>query len=107
MQGSKCGQLFFDIISSEFSVLCEENQHILYADDTCIVCVANTSQSLTETVNRKLKLVFELCRFNNICLQPSESKFILISNSLNFNVPQIKLDGELMEEESSFKIPED
>ena len=103
VQGSKCGPLFFDIYSSEFSILCEESQHILYADDTCIVCVANTLESLTETVNRKLKLVSEWCRFNKICLEPSKSKFILISNRLNVNVSQIKLDGELMEEVNSFK----
>ena len=40
-QGSKFGPVFFDIDSSEFSILCEKSQHILYADDTYILCVAN------------------------------------------------------------------
>lgn len=39
VQGSKCGPLLFDIYSSEFSSVCGEGDHILYADDTCIVCV--------------------------------------------------------------------
>ena len=43
------------------------------------------------------------CRLNKICLEPLKSKFIWISNRLIFNVTQIKLDGELMEEVDSFK----
>ena len=64
MQGSKRGLLFFDIYSSEFSILWQESQHILYVDDTCIARVADTLESLTETVIRKLKQVAEWCRFN-------------------------------------------
>ena len=94
---------FFNIYSGEFSILFGENEHILYADDTCNLCIANTLESLTGTENRKFKLVSEWCRFNEICLEPSKYKLILISNRLNFNVPQIKLDGEVKYEVNSFK----
>ena len=83
LQGSKCGLLFFDIDLFEFSILCEEIQHILYADDTCIVCVTNTLESLNETVKRIFKLVYEWRRHDKICSDPSKFKIILVCNRLN------------------------
>ena len=39
VQGSKCGSLFFEIYSNEFSILCNNDKHILYADNTCLIYI--------------------------------------------------------------------
>ena len=54
VQGSKCGPLFFDIYSNEFSILCGNDEHVLYADDTCLIYVSDDLNALTQHVNRRL-----------------------------------------------------
>lgn len=103
VQGSKCGPLLFDIYSSEFSIVCGEDEHILYADDTCIVCVADTLETLTEVVNQKMRLISEWCNFNKICVEASKSKYMLITNRLIINNIQVKLSDVLLEEVTTFK----
>ena len=49
LQGSKWDTLFVDIYSSQFSILCDDNPQILYANDTCIVCVTNVLELLSRT----------------------------------------------------------
>ena len=67
IQGSKCGPLFFDIYSSEFSILCNNDKHVLYADDTCLIYVSDNLNALTLHVNRRLRLIVEWCKYNKVC----------------------------------------
>ena len=36
VQDSKLGAVLFSICSSDFGIVCGEDEHILYADNTCI-----------------------------------------------------------------------
>ena len=103
VQGSKCGPLFFDIYSNEFSILCSNDKHILYADDTCLIYVSDDFQSLIHHVNRRLKLIVEWCNFNKICLNPSKSEFMVISNRKHALHPALRLHDEDLQLTNSFK----
>ena len=103
VQGSKCGPLLFDIYSSEFSIVCGGDEHILYANDTCIMCVAETLETLTDVVNKKMRLILEWCNFNKICVEASKSKYMLITSQLIINDIQVKLSDALLEEVTIFK----
>ena len=48
IQGSKNGPRFFDIYSNDMNFLLNDNQNILYADDTTIVYVHENLNVLTE-----------------------------------------------------------
>ena len=41
VQGSRLGPLMFDIYSNNIIVLCSEDENILYADDSCLVCMGD------------------------------------------------------------------
>ena len=103
VQGSQCGPLLFDIYSSEFGTVCGEDEHILYADDTCIVCVAETLETLTDVVAEKMRLISEWCTFNKIWVEAPNTKYVLITNRLMVNNIQVELSDALMEEVTSFK----
>ena len=59
IQGSKNGPRFFDIYSNDMNFLLNDNQNILYADDTAIVYVHENLNVLTELVNEKLALLYD------------------------------------------------
>ena len=103
VQGSKCGPLLYGIYSREFSSVSCEDKNILYGDDTCVVCVAETLETLTEVVNQKIRLIFEWCNFNKICVEASKSKYMLITNRVIINNIQVKLSDALLEEATTFK----
>ena len=95
--------IYFDIYSNEFSILCSNDKHILYADDTCLIYVSDDLQSLIHHVNRRLKLIVEWCNFNKICLNPSKSEFMVISNRTHALHPTLSLHDEDLQLTNSFK----
>ena len=79
VQGSKCGPLFFDIYSNEFSTLCSDDSHVLYADDTSLIYVSDDLTSLTHHVNDRLSEIVRWCNFNKISLNPVQSEYMIFS----------------------------
>ena len=94
-----------NIYSNELSILCRNDKHILYADDTCLTYVSDNFRSQIHHVNRRLKLIVEWCNFNNICLNLSKSEFLVVSNRINALHPALKLHDEDLQLTNSFKYP--
>ena len=103
IQGSKCGPLFFDIYSNEFSILCGSDHHVLYADDTCLIYVGDTLEELTRRVNIKLKLITEWCKFNQICLNISKSEYMVVSPRIGSGAINLCIQSQPMQQTNSFK----
>ena len=84
VQGSKCGPLYYDIYTSDFSNLCEEGEFLMFADDTCLLYTGHNLGDLTEKVNERLKTIFHWCCYNKLSLNPSKCSYMLFTNK---NVP--------------------
>ena len=54
IQGSECGPMFFEIYSNDINMLCQTEECLLYADDTCLTYVHEDLSELTRNVNYKL-----------------------------------------------------
>ena len=80
VQGSKNGPLFWDIFSTDFHSLCSPSECLMYADDTCLIYVGESVDSLVAQANYKLELIFNWCNQNKLLLNPNKSEFMLISN---------------------------
>ena len=103
VQGSKCGPLFFDIYSNEFSTLCSDDSHVLYADDTSLIYVSDDLTSLTHHVNDRLAEIVKWCNFNKISLNPVKSEYMIISNKIDLSHQSIRLQGADLTQASTFK----
>ena len=80
IQGNKNGPLFFDIYSNDINYLCNENECIIFADDTCLTNVFHDLNFLFYYVNKRLSRIFDWCNFNKLCINPEKSEFMVISN---------------------------
>ena len=97
IQGSKCGPLFYDIYTCDISNVCQNEEYIMYADDTVLMYVGENLQSLVSTVNSKLEKVVDWCRFNKLSLNPKKCNFMVLTNkNVNFD-PVILLENEPLE----------
>ena len=103
VQGSKTGPLFWDIYSSDFNSLCSDGENILYADDTVLVYVGGSIENLISHVNVRLELIYDWCNRNKLLVNPSKSKFMVVSNR---NIPDnlvLKLGNDSINCVDSFK----
>ena len=55
VQGSRCGPLFYDIYTSDLSLICREDEFLMFADDTCLVYTGDTLGTLVKHVNERLQ----------------------------------------------------
>ena len=101
VQGSKTGPLFFDIYSSDFSNL--SNDHILYADDTCLVFVGDSLESLTNRTNLELQRILGWCNRNKLIINPSKSEYLIISNRRIDIEPELFVGTNAIRRVHSFK----
>ena len=72
IQGSKCGPMFYDIYSSDISQLCDSDEYLMFADDTCIIYVNENLSELIQHVNNRLAEISDWCKFNKLCLNASK-----------------------------------
>ena len=75
IQGSKSGPLFFDIYSNDLNYICENDENIMFADDTCLTYVHENLQILESHVNSRLAKILDWCRFNKLSLNPTKFEF--------------------------------
>ena len=68
IQGSKCDPMFYDIYSNDISQLCDNDEYLMLADDTCIIYVNENLNELIQLVNNKLAVISDWCKFNILCL---------------------------------------
>ena len=103
LQGSKNGPRFFDIYSNDINFLLNDDQNVLYADDTAIVYVHKDLNILINIVNEKLSLLLDWCNFNKMILNPSKCQYILFTNRHVTIEPVIMLGQEIVERTKSCK----
>ena len=103
IQGSKCGPLFYDIYTSDLAKICDEDEMVMFADDTCLLYTGDDLESLTNHVNNRLKTVFDWCCANKLCINPSKCNYMLFTTKLVDVPPQISLDGATIDKTTSFK----
>ena len=97
IQGSKNGPRFFDIYSNDMNFLLNDNQNILYADDTTIVYVHKDLATLTSYVNERLSILYDWCCFNKMVINPAKSEYLLLTNRPVAVYPVISLGGDIIE----------
>lgn len=97
IQGSKNGPRFFDVYSNDINFLLNDNQNVLYADDTTIVYVNDDLDVLTRHVNEVLALLFDWCCFNKMIINPSKSQYILLTNKSVVTDPILNLGDDTIE----------
>ena len=74
--------LFSDIYSNDLNCICEMDEIIMSADDTFLVYVQENLRTLESHMNTRLTKVLDLCPFNNLSLNPTTSKFMLVTTKL-------------------------
>ena len=94
IQGSKCGPMFYDIYSSDISQLCDSDEYLMFADDTCIIYVNENLNELIQHVNNRLAAISDWCKFNKLCLNASKCNYMLITNKIVDNDPIIYIDHD-------------
>ena len=80
IQGSKNGPTFFDIYSNDLNYLCDADECILFADDTCLTYVHSDIEYLINHVGQRLSVILDWCRFNKLSINPSKSEFMVVTN---------------------------
>ena len=93
VQGSKLGPGLYDVYSNDFNFLCNDDECVLYADDTALVYVGNDFETLIEQVNEKLELVTEWCNSNKLKLNASKSEIMIVSNREFEGNPDVLVAG--------------
>ena len=83
--------------------MCSNDESILYADDTVLVYVGTSLEMLTEHVNSRLREIFEWCNCNKLSLNPAKSEFMIVTNKIVVNRPQLFIGTDPIKEVDSFK----
>ena len=87
IQGSKIGPLFYDIYSTDLSLLCANDEYLLYADDTCLTYQHKDLDTLITHVGERLEIISDWCKYNELAINPTKSEFMLITNRNVGNIP--------------------
>ena len=103
IQGSKCGPMFYDIYSSDISQLCDSDEYLMFADDTCIIYVNENLNELIQHVNNRLAAISDWCKFNKLCLNASKCNYMLITNKIVDNDPIIYIDHDQISRVNCYK----
>ena len=103
IQGSKCGPMYYDIYTSELANLCQADEFVMFADDTCLIYTGDNIDNLTNRVNDRLSTVFDWCCYNKLSLNPSKCSYMLFTNRNVENDPKIELDGKKLDRAVEFK----
>ena len=79
------------------------DESILYADDTVLVYVGTSLDMLTENVNSRLRETFKWSKCNNLSLNPTKSEYMIVTNKIVVNRPQLFIGTDRIKEVDSFK----
>ena len=94
IQGTKNGPSFFDIYSNDLNYLCNEDECILFADDTCLTYAHTDLQYLLNHVGQRLITILDWCRFNKLSINPSKSEFMIVTNrNIDFE-PHLRIGND-------------
>ena len=68
-----------------------------------LVNVGTSLEMLTEIVNSRLREIFERCNCNKLSLNPTKSEFMIVTNKIVVNRPQLFIGTDPIKEVDSFK----
>ena len=94
VQGSKNGPLLYDIYSNDLSFVLEENDYLFFADDTCLTFWHENYENLLSTVQSKLSIINDWCKFNKLAINPTKSECMIVTNRNIPLTPIIKIDND-------------
>ena len=103
VQGSRGGPTYFDIYSNDLSMLCAEDECLLFADDTVLTYVHEDIEYLVDHVNTRLQVVLDWCRDNKLALNPAKSEYIIISNRKIDFEPEILIGADVVKRSRSVR----
>ena len=103
IQGSKLGPLFYDIYTSDLYKICDKDELVMFADDTCIKYTGENLQELNARINSKLQTIIEWCCANKLCLNPAKCTYMLFTTKNVESDPLIKLNDAFLKREKTFK----
>ena len=102
-QCSKLDPKFFDIYTNDMNSLFENDESVMYADDTTEVYVGEDLSVLDSHVNSVLAKFLDWCRFNKMALNPNKCEYMLLTNKCVAHEPSILLGGEPITGTGNFK----
>ena len=84
-------------------MICQKYGQVMFADDTCLLYTGDNLEDLTHHVNERLKIIFEWCCQNKLCVNPEKCSYMLFTTK-NVEVdPPIKLNEESLMRAESFQ----
>ena len=83
--------------------LFENDESVMYADDTTEVYVGEDLSVLDSHVNSVLAKFLDWCRFNKMALNPNKCEYMLLTNKCVAHEPSILLGGEPITGTGNFK----
>lgn len=102
-QGSVLGPLLFNLYANEISSLPLCFKIIQYADDTVFFLSGEDIEDMVERANSSLDVFSRWCNFNKLSLNASKTKYILFSPSPIVNMPNLEIQGGVIERVSTYK----
>jgi exonuclease III len=101
-QGSVLGPLFYLLYTNDINNLIESLNTVLFADDTSIVDKDHDINILVFKLSLCLYKIADWCNFNKLTLNSNKSKWIVFTHK-NIEIPELFLNGQLVERVSSYK----
>ena len=94
-QGSVLGPLLFILYTNDLPNSIKHSKTILFADDTTIYATGNNSADLFEKVNEDLSHLTDWFRANQLSVNASKTKYMLISskNNTTKSTATLKIDA--------------
>jgi len=93
----------FDIYSSDLEMPLNDDNLILYADDTCLVYVGDDLGSLSNHVNSRLSIIYDWCNANKLSLNPVKSEYMIVTNRMNLSNLNLYIGQNLVKITKTFK----
>ena len=91
-QGSILGPLIFILyVNDVFKTLNEDTSVYMYADDTLLVCKADSASEATEKAQKALDEMVNWCEENKLSINSTKTKYMLVKHKKVQYEPQIKI----------------
>ena len=105
-QGSVLGPLLFILYTNDLPNSIKHSKTIPFADDTTIYATGNNSPGLFEKVNEDLSYLTDWFRANQLSVNASKTKYMLISskNNTTKRTARLKIDDENLDQVTHTKF---